>query len=104
NFSFTVGYINSSWTLRADMVSRYMVRLWKTGEQVYAPRVTGAPADRLLLEFDAGYVKRGGHRFPRQGDDRPWRYVQNYLVGIPDLPLDDVRQDMDFAAGVALPA
>lgn len=104
NFSFTVGYINSSWTLRADMVSRYMVRLWKTGEQVYAPRVTGAPADRLLLEFDAGYVKRGGHRFPRQGDDRPWRYVQNYLVEIPDLTFGDVRKDMEFGAGVALTA
>lgn len=37
NFSFTVGYVNASWTLRSDMVSRYMVKLWKTGEEFYSP-------------------------------------------------------------------
>src|SRR5699024_2597119 len=96
NFSFTVGYIKSSCSLLADVLFRYMVRRWKTGEQVYSPRVTGAPADRLLLEFAAGYVKRSGHWFHRQGDDRPWRYVQNYLVENPDLPFGDVRKDMEF--------
>lgn len=96
NFSFTVGYINSSWTLRADMVSRYMVRLWKSGEAVYVPQVTGKTADNLLLDFDAGYIRRGGHRFPKQGTERPWRYVQNYLVEIPELSFGDVRREMNF--------
>ncbi|WP_010542219.1 flavin-containing monooxygenase [Dietzia alimentaria] len=102
NFSFTVGYINSSWTLRADMVSRYMVKLWKSGERVYAPRVTGEPADRLLLDFDAGYIQRDGHLFPKQGDARPWRYVQNYLVEIPELAFGDQRRGMAFGDEAAL--
>jgi len=102
NFSFTVGYINSSWTLRADMVSRYMVRLWKTGEQVYAPRVDGSAADRLLLDFDAGYIRRDGHRFPKQGGARPWRYVQNYLVEIPELAFGNQRREMLFGDDVVL--
>ena len=102
NFSFTVGYINSSWTLRADMVSRYMVKLWKTGEKVYAPRLPDEPADRLLLDFDAGYIKRDGHRFPKQGTTRPWRYVQNYLVEIPELAFGSQRREMTFGDQVAL--
>ena len=102
NFSFTVGYINSSWTLRADMVSRYMVKLWKRGDEVYAPVLPETPAKRLLLEFDAGYIKRDGHRFPKQGDARPWRYVQNYLVEIPELAFGDQRRGMAFGPDVEL--
>ncbi|MGW8590167.1 flavin-containing monooxygenase [Dietzia sp. NPDC055877] len=102
NFSFTVGYINSSWTLRADMVSRYMVKLWKRGDAVYAPTVPEEPADRLLLDFDAGYIKRDGHLFPKQGDARPWRYVQNYLVEIPELAFGDQRRGMAFGGDVEL--
>lgn len=102
NFSFTVGYINSSWTLRADMVSRYMVKLWKRGDLVYAPALPQTPADRMLLDFDAGYIRRDGHRFPKQGDARPWRYVQNYLVEIPELAFGDQRRGMAFGAGVEL--
>ena len=102
NFSFTVGYINSSWTLRADMVSRYMVKLWKRGDEVYAPVLPDSPANRLLLEFDAGYIQRDGHRFPKQGDERPWRYVQNYLVEIPELAFGDQSRGMAFGPDVEL--
>lgn len=104
NFSFTVGYINSSWTLRADMVSRYMVKLWKRGDSVYAPALPEEPADRLLLDFDAGYIRRDGHKFPKQGDARPWRYVQNYLVEIPELAFGDQRRGMAFGPDVELSA
>ena len=102
NFSFTVGYINSSWTLRADMVSRYMVKLWKRDDKVYAPELPDAPADRMLLDFDAGYIRRDGHKFPKQGEERPWRYVQNYLVEIPELAFGDQRRGMAFGPEVAL--
>lgn len=102
NFSFTVGYINSSWTLRADMVSRYMVKLWKRGDAVYAPVLPDAPAERMLLDFDAGYVRRDGHKFPKQGEARPWRYVQNYLVEIPELAFGDQRRGMAFGDAVEL--
>lgn len=102
NFSFTVGYINSSWTLRADLVSRYMVRLWRAGESVYAPRLPRERADRLLLDFDAGYIQRDGHKFPKQGTARPWRYVQNFLVEIPELAFGDQRREMAFGDAVEL--
>ncbi|MDV8001975.1 NAD(P)/FAD-dependent oxidoreductase [Rhodococcus sp. IEGM 1408] len=100
NFSFTVGYVNASWTLRADMVSKYMVKLWrageKSGEKIYAPVPPEKRGDRPLLDLDAGYVRRGAHRFPRQGTARPWTYVQNYLVEIPELTFGDQRRGMEF--------
>ncbi len=108
NFSFTVGYVNASWTLRADMVSRYMVKLWrageKTGETIYAPIPPEQKGDRPLLDLDAGYVRRGAHRFPRQGTTRPWTYVQNYLVEIPELAFGDQRRDMAFGDQVTTEA
>jgi monooxygenase len=108
NFSFTVGYVNASWTLRADMVSRYMVKLWrageKSGERIYAPIPPETPGNRPLLDLDAGYVRRGAHRFPRQGTDRPWTYVQNYLTELPELTFGDQRRDMAFGDKIRLGA
>ncbi|RAV31462.1 alpha/beta fold hydrolase [Corynebacterium heidelbergense] len=96
NFSFTVGYINASWTLRADLVSRYMVKLWKAGHSAYTPVLPPGRFDRHLLEFDAGYIRRGVHRFPRQGDSAPWVYEQNYLAELRDLGFGDQEKDMAF--------
>lgn len=96
NFSFTVGYVNASWTLRSDMVSRYMVKLWKTGEEFYSPVLPPGRHDRPLLDFDAGYIKRGEHRLPTQGDGSPWQYTQNYLAELPELAYSDQRRDMVF--------
>ena len=108
NFSFTVGYVNASWTLRADMVSRYMVKLWrageKTGEKIYAPVTPEQKGERPLLDLDAAYVRRGAHRFPRQGTERPWTYVQNYLVEIPELSFGDQRRGMAFGDQITLAA
>lgn len=96
NFSFSVGYINASWTLRSVMVSRYMVELWKTGEEFYAPALLPGRSDRPVLDFDAGYIKRGGASAATQGDGSPWQYTQNYLAELPELVYGDQRRDMVF--------
>ena len=100
NLSFTIGYVNASWTLRADMVSRYMVKLWKRGHDQYAPIAPSKAGHLPLLELDAGYVKRGEHLLPRQGESSPWRYVQNYLVEIPSFTFGNQSRDMAFDADV----
>lgn len=96
NMSFTVGYVNASWTLRADMVAKYMIKLWKSGHEFYAPEIPAGRANRMLLDFEAGYIKRGGHRFPKQGDGDPWEYIQNYLSEIPNLTFGDQNKAMAF--------
>jgi len=34
---------------------------------------------RPLLDFDAGYVQRSLHLFPREGEHEPWELSMNYL-------------------------
>ncbi|MGO3363310.1 MAG: flavin-containing monooxygenase [Corynebacterium sp.] len=96
NFSFTVGYINGSWTLRSDLVSRYMVKLWKSGEEFYCPAPPPEPADRPLFDFAAAYLRRGADEFPAQGYTSPWLYTQNYLKELLEFTFGDQRQSMTF--------
>lgn len=114
NLSFTVGYLNQSWTTRADLTARYLVRLWhhmvNRGETVAAPVFPGDDVERRpLLEFEAGYIKRSEHVTPRQGDRSPWLYRQDYLREWPELARGDLTDEMVFDdaavdAARALPA
>lgn len=109
NVSFSVGYLNQSWTTRADLTARYMVRLWhhmeQQGTELAAPVIPGADVERReLLEFDAGYIKRGQHLTPRQGDRSPWLYRQDYLAEWPELSRGDVTTEMVFGEDAAAAA
>lgn len=100
NLVSVFGYINASWTLRSDMVSKWMCRLLKhmdeTGVTVVTPTMEeGLPAmtPRPYIDgFSAGYMERSMHLFPRQGDRGPWVNSQNYLRERREL------EEMDFAA------
>jgi monooxygenase len=88
NLVSTFGYINASWTLRADLTSEYVCRLLRhmseTGTVQCTPRLR--PSDRTMPErpwiegFSAGYMQRVMHRFPKQGDREPWINPQSYSV------------------------
>jgi cation diffusion facilitator CzcD-associated flavoprotein CzcO len=83
NFAFTIGYTNASWTLKADLVAEYVVRLLRhlreTGARSVVPVRDPAVAEVPLMDFDAGYVQRVVHTLPRQGAVAPWQLKQNYL-------------------------
>ena len=87
NMVHTFGYINASWTLRADLIANWMCRLLNHMRQVGATTVTPRIADELadsmtqrfwIDDFSAGYMQRVMHRFPKQGDEMPWMNPQNY--------------------------
>lgn len=84
NFSFTVGYLNQSWTLRADMVSRYMIRLWKMMDaDGYTQATPQFPADleadTPLLNMESGYLVRARKELPTQATADPWHFAQDYI-------------------------
>src|SRR3954453_22814825 len=84
NFNLVIGYTNASWTLKADLVSRYVVRLMQHLDAHGYDRATpqpprDEPADQPFLDFQAGYVQRSLDLLPKQGRRAPWRLYQNYL-------------------------
>lgn len=93
NFVFTIGYINNSWTLKADLVASWFCRLLAYLDDRGHVGVVPTPSDtsmqvKPLIEFDAGYITRAMHRFPKQGTCGPWTAPQ-------DFTLDRVRLEED---------
>jgi monooxygenase len=86
NLVSTFGYINASWTLRADLTSEYVCRLLNhmdaVGAQIVTPRLRPGdhdmPVRPWIDSFSSGYMQRVMHRFPMQGDREPWINPQNY--------------------------
>jgi cation diffusion facilitator CzcD-associated flavoprotein CzcO len=96
NFSMVIGYTNASWTLKADLVSRYVCRLLqhmdRRGLAVATPLAPPEGADLPFLDLAAGYVRRGLAQLPKQGSRTPWRLHQNYLRDVRLMrrgPLED---------------
>lgn len=100
NLATSFGYINASWTLRADLTCEYVCRLINHMDAVGAtqciPRLR--PQDRDMVpkpwidNFSAGYMQRVMDRFPRQGDREPWINPQNYKKDrklFRKMPIDD---------------
>jgi cation diffusion facilitator CzcD-associated flavoprotein CzcO/pimeloyl-ACP methyl ester carboxylesterase len=103
NFSLTIGYTNASWTLKADLVAEYVVRLLKRMDrrrmQWVAPEApASAAAGELgsLIDLKAGYVLRDVGRLPKQGTRSPWRLHQNYVRDFALLRAGRITDDVRF--------
>ena len=87
NLAFSFGYVNASWTLRADLTCQYVCRLLnrmdKLGVNTCIPQEDPtAIVDDEYIDFSSGYVQRALDRLPKQGKKAPWRNYQNYLKDI----------------------
>jgi cation diffusion facilitator CzcD-associated flavoprotein CzcO len=98
NLISVFGYINASWTLKADLVCRYLCRLLAhmdaTGSAQATPRVpAGVTAAAPFVEdFSSGYMQRSLASWPKQGAGAPWRANQSYFADLKALrfsPVDD---------------
>ena len=109
NMVHTFGYINASWTLRADLIAGWVCRLLnhlrETGATTVTPRISDELADSMtrrfwIDDFSAGYMQRVMHRFPKQGDEMPWMNPQNYRKDrkmFRDDPIVDEALNFDTA-------
>ncbi len=97
NLAFTVGYTNSSWTLKTDLTSKYVCRLLdKMDRGKYAmvtPTLKGDIDEVPLLDFDAGYVLRAREMMPKNGNRLPWKNYQNYIRDFIGLRLGRLNDD-----------
>ncbi len=87
NMVSTFGYINASWTLRADLVAQFACRLLGAMRErdvnVCTPRLRpedkGMQARHWVEGFSSGYLQRVMDDLPKQGDREPWLNPQDYL-------------------------
>ncbi len=100
NLVHTFGYVNASWTLRADLTAEFTCRVLAhmdaTGARQVTPRLREEDRQmepRPWIEgFTPGYVQRALHLFPKQGDREPWLNTQRYARDrrmIRGAPLED---------------
>jgi monooxygenase len=113
NLVQTFGYINASWTLRADLIAEFVCRLLNhmdaTGMRQCTPRLReqdrNMPTRPWIDDFSAGYMQRVMQRFPKQGNRDPWRNTQNYALDkklVRKAPLEDGV--LQFTRPTATPA
>jgi len=103
NFASVFGYINASWTLKADLICRYVCRLLNLMDRKGARQVTPrsgheAAAAPFVENFNSGYIQRAVDDWPKQGSRAPWRVYQNYLRDIWSLKWSSVdNQALEFS-------
>jgi cation diffusion facilitator CzcD-associated flavoprotein CzcO len=106
NLAYCIGYTNASWTLRADLSSRYVTRLLthldKHGYGSAAPTAPASAERRPLLDLTSGYVKRSIANFPSQGVEQPWQVQQNYVADLIQMSRADLARDMRFTPAHSL--
>ncbi|MGW0025314.1 alpha/beta fold hydrolase, partial [Rhodococcus sp. NPDC003383] len=83
NFAFVIGYTNTSWTLKVDLVADHLCRLLahmdRHGYSTVTPVADGpAQTRKPYFNLESGYMRRGRDLFPKQGSDGPWTVVHDY--------------------------
>jgi cation diffusion facilitator CzcD-associated flavoprotein CzcO len=88
NFAWTMGYFRFAWTLRAELISQFMMRLFKhmreTGADKVLPQLPESQKNMEVhpwiddQDFSPGYLKRGVKHLPKRGDTNEWKISQDY--------------------------
>jgi monooxygenase len=98
NLAVVFGYLNASWTLRADINSEFVCKVLNhmeaAGTNVATPVL--APNHGLeeddLFDFSSGYIQRSKHIMPKSATTLPWRLNQDYRFdrkALSTAPIDD---------------
>ena len=103
NFAMVFGYLRTSWTMRVDIVSEYLCRLFNhmdaKGVQVVTPTLReqdqGMSKNKWIAaeEFNPGYMQRGIHMMPRSGDHEPWLFSPDYYEEKDQMPRFDLDEE-----------
>jgi monooxygenase len=98
NFASVFGYINASWTLKADLICAYVCRLLnfmdrKGARQVTPKRGSETAVAQFVENFSSGYMQRALASWPKQGAKAPWRVYQNYIRDAITLKWSSIDND-----------
>lgn len=97
NFGMVFGYTNASWTLKVELVSKYICRLINYIDNKeathFVPTAPSHIAPEPFLNLSSGYIQRAQDIIPKQGQEAPWRLDQDYNIDkkrLATASLDDV--------------
>lgn len=100
NMAWVFGYLRTSWTMRADLISDFVCRLLghmaDKNVEVCTPALREQDKDMPELpffdpeNFNPGYIMRSLDLMPRQGDHQPWVFAQDYYTEKDELPAADL--------------
>jgi cation diffusion facilitator CzcD-associated flavoprotein CzcO len=98
NMASVFGYINASWTLKADLICTYVCRLLNFMDRKGVRQVTPTPRNETAVapfvqNFSPGYIERALAGWPKQGSKAPWRVYQNYIRDSISLKWSPVSND-----------
>jgi cation diffusion facilitator CzcD-associated flavoprotein CzcO len=101
NLFWCVGYVNASWTLRADMTARATAKLLaymaSHGYTHASPHVgNSSMPEKPSWDIQANYVLRSLHALPKSGIKRPWNVRQNFFADAIDYRFDRIEEAMVF--------
>jgi|TARA_R100000049_G_C1953060_1_gene102650 cation diffusion facilitator CzcD-associated flavoprotein CzcO len=98
NLAVVFGYLNASWTLRADLNAAYVCDVLNMMDakcmDIVAPSLS--PAEEAALEnddifdFSSGYIQRSKAIMPKNAVSFPWRLNQDYRVDRKQMKSDPV--------------
>lgn len=82
NASMVFGYANTSWTLKADLITEWMCCLLNhmdaTGNKIVIPKNFDSSVEhRPFIDMESGYVKRAMDKAPQQGSKPPRKLYQS---------------------------
>jgi cation diffusion facilitator CzcD-associated flavoprotein CzcO len=108
NLALCFGYVNASWTLKADLTAEYVCRLLRhmdrQGAAIVVPRRDPTVGVEPFLSFTSGYVQRAIELLPKQGTRRPWQVHQNYFSDMLALRFGRIADGvLRFGAAGAMP-
>lgn len=102
NMVWIFGYFRASWTLRVDILADFVCRLLAHMQEKGAEQVVpalGAADEGMALspwvntdDFNPGYIMRGLHLLPKQGERAAWRHTQDYWQDKDLLPAIDLDE------------
>ncbi len=102
NMAVVFGYLRTSWTMRADLISGFVCRLLnhmdELGASVCTPTIAGSDREMELApfippdEFNPGYMIRGRDLMPKQGSHAPWTASNDYYQEKDEIPFVDLDE------------
>ncbi|MEN7537769.1 flavin-containing monooxygenase [Aurantiacibacter flavus] len=91
NLSVVFGYLNASWTLRADNNARFaaeaVAHMRRTGTSVATPELLPEDEPEPVAPFDytSGYLQRARSQMPKSAAELPWRLNHDYYEDARDF-------------------